>query len=627
MLFRRAGTPAGKGKTMYSRLKLLAVLLPLAFAFPVEAQQLASLDPVMVTATRQPMRTSELLSDVSVIEQEELQQAGHSTLGEILSRQPGIEFYTPGSNGATGSVFMRGTSSGHTLFMIDGMRVNSATLGQMSSWSRIPASQIERIEILRGPASSLYGSDAIGGVIQVFTRQGDGPFHVNAEAGAGSYDTYSASAGFSGRQNDWRYSLNTTTYQTAGFNSIKNPKNSAYNKDRDGFDDQSVSGSLAYSFVKGHEAGASFFYSDGENKYDGGFSKTSAAKDYRNQLAVSNFSTYLKNAFTGDWTSTLRIGYSVDDSENTVNGLQNALFRTDQNLYSWQNDIRTGVGSFLLGVERLDQRVSGTGNFSIDQRIIDSALAGWSGHHEAHRLQANLRYDSNSQFGDKTTGSIAYGYQFTQNWRANIGYGTAFKAPSFNDLYFPLSFGYQGNPDLLPESSRNREAALHYEAGLQHVSLTWFLNRVENLISWSGVTTPVNIGNARLEGATLAYEGQVGSFNLMANYNYLDPRDADTGRQLARRARNYGAVAVGQHLGPWEWRVEMQGSDRRFDTDANTRKLSGYTVTNLYGAYHFAGDWSVFARVNNVFDRDYELAADYATSGLNAFVGVRYSPK
>jgi vitamin B12 transporter len=620
------GRLPGKEESMYPRLKPLAALFPLFAMTPALAQQLASLDPVMVTATRQAMRTSELLSDVTVIEPEELKQAGHSTLGEILSRQPGIEFTTNGSNGATGSVFMRGTASGHTLVLIDGMRVGSASLGQMSSWSRIPASQIERIEILRGPASSLYGSDAIGGVIQIFTRQGDGPFHVDAEAGAGNYDTYSASAGFSGRQDAWRYSLNASSYSTGGFNSIKNPKNAAYNKDRDGFSDQSLSGSLAYTIAKGHEAGASFFYSDGENKYDSS-PKSVAGKDYRNQLAVSSFSTYLKNALTDNWTSTLRVGHSTDDSKNTTNGLQSALFRTDQQQYSWQNDIRTGVGNFLLGVERLEQSVTGTGNFRTDERSINSALVGWNGSYQDHRLQANLRYDNNSQFGDKTTGSIAYGYRFTEHWRANVGYGTAFKAPSFNDLYYPLTFGYQGNPNLLPESSRNREAALHYEAGQHHVSLTWYLNQVENLISWSGVTTPVNIGTARLEGTTLAYEGQVAGFDLNANYNYLDPRDAATGRQLARRASNYGGASVGQHLGPWEWRVELQASDRRFDTDANTRKLAGYALTNVYGAYKFARDWSVFARVNNLFDRNYELAADYATPGLNAFVGIRYSPQ
>ena len=620
---------------MHPRLQTLAALLPFTFSAFAQAEilQVAGLDPVIVTATRQAMRTSELLSDVTVVDSEELAQAGQSTLIEILARQPGIEIATNGSNGTNASLFMRGTNSGHTLVLIDGVRIGSATLGSMSSWSRLPASQIERIEILRGPASSLYGSDAIGGVIQIFTRQGNGPFAVHGEIGGGTYNTGSVNVGFSGRQDGWRYALDAASNQMGGFNAIKNPKNSAFNSDRDSFDNNSFSGSLAYAFAPGHEAGASFFYSDGENKYDSGFSKSSAAQDYRNRLAVSSISVFAKNALTSNWTSTVRLGQGTDDSKNLTDGSQSSLFRTDQTQYSWQNDIKTGIGSFLLGLERLDQSVSGTGNYSVESRSIDSVLAGWSGDYLAHRLQANIRYDDNSQFGGKTTGALAYGYRFTPNWRANIGYGTAFKAPSFNDLYYPLTYGSQGNPKLQPESSRNREAAIHFETGQHQVSLTGFVNQVSNLIAWnetfpgSFAYSPINVGQARLKGATLAWDGRIGSFNLQANYNYLDARDTETGRHLARRANNYGNAAVGQQLGPWEWRVELQASDRRFDNVTNTRKLSGYSVTNLFGAYRFAGNWSVFARVNNVFDRNYELAADFATPGANAFVGVRYSPK
>ena len=602
---------------MNPRLQLLAAVLPLSISHAL-AQN--SLDPMLVTATRQEMRTSELLSDVTVIDREELDAAGHSTLEELLSRQPGIEYGANGSYGAASSLYVRGTNGSHVLLLVDGMRVGSATSGNVS-WSRIPVSQIERIEIVRGPASSLYGSDAIGGVVQVFTRLGAGPLNFQGEAGAGSNDTSSASGGLSGAQNGWRYALNASTYSTGGFNS--KPWSATASKDRDGYWNNSLSGRLGYSFAKGHEAGVSFLHSDGENRYDG----SGASVDWRNRVRVDSFNTFLKNAITDSWTSTLSIGGSTDDSEELKDGARNSVFRTEQVLYAWQNDFRTRFGNFLLGVERLEQKVDTTTKYTTTERTNDSLLAGWNIGYQAHRLQLNLRHDDNSQFGDKTTGSVSYGYRFSPNWRANVGYGTAFKAPTFNDLYYPLNWGYHGNPDLLPESSKNREAALHFETGRQHVSLTWFLNRVENLIVWTN--TPSNVGNARLEGAILAYEGSAAGFDLRANYNLLDAKDADTGQRLARRARHYGTASVGQSIGAWEWRVEQHLSDSRMDYPYGEppKKLAGYALTHLYGAYRLSPDWSVFARVNNLFDREYVLADGYATPGVNAFLGIRYSPK
>ncbi|MDP2882888.1 MAG: TonB-dependent receptor [Azonexus sp.] len=606
---------------MYPRLKPIATLVALSFApaaFAVD--KLASLDPVLITATRQEMRVSEQLADVSVIEREAIDAAGQSTLEEILSRQPGIEYSSNGSFGANSSIFLRGTNSSHVLLLVDGMRMGSATSGS-ASWNRIPASQIERIEILRGPASSLYGSDAIGGVIQVFTRQGDGPLSIYGEVGAGSYDTTAASGGFSGSQNGWRYALNAATYSTAGFNS--RPWTATANKDKDGFWMNSLSGRLAYSFAKGHEAGVSVFYSDGENKYDG----SGAAVDWRNRSSVSSVNAFMKNTLTENWTSTVNIGMSADDSDDLRNGIRNSNFRTDQRLYSWQNDLRTRYGNFLLAAERLEQEIDTTTAYTVRERTNNSLLGGWTLGYEAHRIQANLRRDDNSQFGEKTTGSLGYGYRFSRNWRANASYGTAFKAPTFNDLYYPLSFGFFGNPNLLPENARNREVALHFETGQQHVSLTWYLNRVENLIVWTN--TPSNVGSARLEGITLAYEGVVAGLKVQASYDYLDAKDLDTDRRLARRAQNRVAAAIGQTHGAWEWRVEEQISDDRMDYPFGqpAKKLGGYALTNLYGAYRLAKDWSVFARVNNLFDREYVLADTYATPGMNAFVGIRYSPK
>ena len=603
-------------------IRLSAAAIAVAAAFPATTLAADNEQPiVVVTATRQVTRINEQLSDVTVLERADLENAGQNTVAEILARQPGLEYASNGGPGASSSVYMRGGANAkHTVVLIDGMRVGSASLGQFS-WSRLPASQIERIEILRGPASALYGSDAIGGVIQIFARRGEGPARANVEAGMGTYGTRSLSAGVAGGTAVFNYSLQATHNKTDGFTSRVGP---TYNPDRDGFENNSASANFAYQLAKGHEIGLNLFQSEGSNHYDGTGRKT----DYRNDLSVLSYGLYLKNIFSESWTSTLRAGQSTDKSFDIKNAVASSRFRTIQEQYVWQNDITTRVGRFLLAAERLQQQIDASSTYTQNDRTIDSFIVGWNASFEAHRLQTTLRRDSNSQFGDRNTGSLAYGYQISRAWRASASYGTAFKAPSFNDLYYPLDgFGYEGNPNLKPESSKNREAGLYYGSGGHEASLVWFSNKITDLISWSGRTSPVNIGSASLSGATLAYAGNVAGFKLAANATHQDTKDDSTGNRLARRAANFGTLSVGQKRGKWEWRTELYASGGRFDTDANTTRLGGYSLLNLYGSYSPDRDWSVFARANNVLDKEYVTAGGYETAGANVFFGVRYAPK
>lgn len=608
---------------MSSRFRPLLALAPAAIAAAAFAADHATLDNIVVTATRQPMRTAEILTDVSTIERSDIDGAGHSSLEEILASQPGVEMTSNGSQGAASSLMIRGTNGSHVLLLVDGVRIGSATSGNIA-WSRIPANQIERIEIIRGPASSLYGSEAIGGVIQIFTRQGHGPLRFTAEAGAGSYGTRSTNAGFSGSHDGWRYALNLSQYTTDGFDS--KPEDSKANHDKDGFRNDSASGRLAHEFARGHELAFGFLYSEGKNQYD----SSGIAVDWVNRTRNGAANLTLKNALTGHWNSTLSVGQSIDKSKALKDDVRNSVFDTEQRQYAWQNDIRSSFGNFLLGFERLEQEVDTTSRYARFERSNNSLLAGWNHGFASHRLQASVRHDDNSQFGNKTTGTAAYGYRFTPNWRANVSVGTAFKAPTFNDLYYPLTGKYVGNPALKPESARNQEASLHYETGSQHVSLTWYLNRVEDLIIWpkaGAVIMPTNVSNARIEGSTLAWQGNVGKFNLAASYDWVDAKDGSTGKQLPRRARHSAKASVGQTIGDWEWRAELFANGQRYDDEANTVRMGGYTLAHVYAAYRFAKDWSVFTRINNVFDRDYTLTDGYATPGRNAFVGIRYSPQ
>lgn len=606
--------------------------LAVALANLINPAQAADMAAVVVTATRQPQRVNETLADVTLIDADEIRNAGPTaTVTELLARQPGIEIAQNGGGGTTASVFIRGSNSNHVLLLVDGIRVGSATTGA-PAWEYIPLQQVDHIEIIRGPASSLYGSEAIGGVVQVFTKRGEGHFQPHAEAGYGTWNTSALGAGFSGAHEGWRYSLQVADKRSDSFPSINNPANAAYDPANDAFRTASSSGSLSYSPTPDHELGSNFLYADGWNRFKANFPGP-ASDTYKQKETISAADLYSRNRLTDGWTSTLRIGQSADDGRTYDNGNQYSGIRSTQTQYQWQNDVRLPLGTALLALERNDQRVSSPAtNYALTKRTVNSFLAGWTGDLGAHRLQLNVRQDNNSQFGNKATGLVAYGYRFSPNWRGNLSAGSAFKAPTFNDLYWPGA----GNPNLKPENSQNREAALRYEAGSQQASLTYYHNAVSNLIQWApvnpgnlwGAWLPFNVARATLSGWTLAYAGNLpGDYRLSGSLDIQDPRDDILQKTLQYRTRQAAKLGLARDFGAFDVGGEILASGKRYNDAANRQVLGGYATANAYVNYRVAKDWALFARANNIFDKRYALVRDYATPGANLFVGVRYDPK
>lgn len=606
----------------------LATALAAAFLAGNAAAADAELDPIVVTATRQAARVSDLMADITVIDRDEIEQAGQTTLEQLLARQPGVQYTANGGPGTNSGIFIRGTAPNQSIVLIDGQRFGSATSGD-AALSRIPLSQVERIEILRGPASSLYGADAIGGVIQIFTKRGEGPARFNASTGFGTYNTSDSSVGVSGGNELVSYSLQGGYYATKGVTSIhnKNDPFGEYNRDPDGYRNNSFSGSVSLRPASGHEIGANFLVSNGTSRFDASYPSPAVA-NYRNQQNVANYSVYSRNRFASNWTSTLRVGRSTDDSTgfSQGHGIKDYVFRTDQDQASWQNDIKLPVGTALLAAEYLKQSVSSTTNFTTDERTIRSLLAGWTGSLDQHRFQLNVRRDDNSQFGGKTTGSGTYGYQFTPAWRAHVSYGTAFRAPTFNELYFPNIFGplYAGNPALKPEEAKNAEAGVTWEANGHRLSAVYFHNKIENLI----VGWPLaNVSKATIEGTTLSYSANVGPWSGSIAVDLQRPRDDDSGNHLQRRADQQMSSSLSRRLGDWTVGGEWQVVGKRYDDSANTVRLGGYGLVNLFAEYKLQKDWILFARGNNIFDKYYETVNNFSTLGANVFVGVRYTPQ
>lgn len=600
--------------------RFIAAALAATLAIPCSTFAAGDEAAVVVTATRMPARASELLNDVTVLHREDIEASSATTLPELLSAQPGIELVSNGGAGKTSSLLIRGAESRHTVVLIDGMRVNSATSGD-TAVQHIPLSQIERIEIVRGPVSSLYGSEAIGGVVQIFTKRSEGALTGNVEASIGSRNTSDISAGLSGSTDAIHYALTAGHFQTDGVSVLTNPANSSYNPDSDGYRQDNATGRVGVRIAPGHELAANLFYSDSVSRYD---AYGAGSYDARINQTLQGIGIESRNRLAERWTSTLRISDSMDDMTSHASLTSTSVFRTEQTQAVWQNDFRTPLGDLLAGVERLEQRVASTTGYTAEDRNVDSLLLGYQGHRDAHRLQVSARRDDNSQFGAKTTGMAYYGYQFTPTWRASVGAGTSFSAPTFNQLYYPN----YGNPDLKPERGRNKEASLVWDGGHARASVTWFDNRVSDLIQSVLVSPPYgyaadNVQKAKLSGWTLTAEGGAFGWHTRAALDLLDAKDEETGLKLPRRAREHLALSLARDIGALSLNGEVVASSYRYDDAGNTKRLPGYATVNAGADYRVSADTTVFAHAVNILDKRYELAAGYATTRAGLFVGVR----
>ena len=608
-------------KETFVKIRVLSGLAGVLLAALCSAEELSQLvaPEVVVTATRLAEPQAQAVLPTTVITAEQIAQSGQQTTVEVLQSLGGVEIASNGGMGQPSSVFIRGANSNHTLVLVDGIRLSSATAGT-TALENIPISQIERIEIVAGPMSGLYGSDAIGGVIQIFTKSGKYSPGPNITVGAGSYNTRAVDAGVNTAVKETEFSLNFGYLESDGFDATKSTiPFGLHNPDRDGYRNTNISGKIAHHFGDENEVGVNLFQSEGNTHFDNG-----PTTDDVNHQTLSAYSLFTRIQVVENWHSLLRVGQGED--KLVVTGAIPGFFQTKEPQLTWQNDIKLGPGTAIIGAEYLDQHVSSDTAYTLTDRTIKSVFAGYSGEYGDHGWQANARQDDNSQFGTHITGIVGYAYRLTSGLRLRASAGTAFKAPTFNDLYYP---GFS-NPNLQPERSHNKEAGLDYQLGDHHFRATYFDNRITDLIVFDNTTfLPTNLGQASIKGAELSYQGKWSAYQIQAQVTYQDPIDDTTGQLLQRRARAHGSMSVTRAVGSWRAGAEVVASGARFDSNNEdpTTRMHGYGLVNLIASYTVNKDWLIRARWNNVANREYELAQYYNTPGSNVFVALEYQPK
>ena len=594
-----------------------------AIAQTTLATATTKVDTVIVTATRTPTRVDQALGDVTVIDRGQIEQSAGKTLAELLGQQAGVQFWANGGQGKPSSVSLRGLEARHTLLLIDGVRYSSATLGT-PTWENIPLESIERIEIVRGPLSGLYGSDAVGGVIQIFTRKGKDGLRGNAVATVGSKRYGQLGAGLSFGQGAFDGSVQVQRTENRGFSATNSRVPfDLYNPDNDGFRQNSGNAQLGWKIGGGWRADARILQSDGVTQYDDGLGADAKAK-LRSQVASVN----VGGPVTALWQTNVRVARSTDDYVTLASASPYSdlgKIATVQDQLAWENTIATPVGAAVVIVEQTKQKVSRPGEpFTLSDRNIMGIAAGLNGGAGAHHWQANLRHDKNSQFGSQTTGTAAYGFDLTSAWRIGAAYGTSFVTPTFNQLYYP---GYS-NPKLLPEEGKQSEVNVRWLGNNQQARVTYFDSRIRGYIS-SG-PLPTNIPRTRIDGVTASYETRIANVTLAASVDHVNPRNDSSGspsygKLLPRRVKDSAKLSADVDLGAWRLGGSLAAFGERFEDAANRTRLPGFATLDLRADWRLAKEWSVAFRVNNVTGKKYETVYGYNQPGREGYLTLRYS--
>lgn len=599
-----------------------AILLSAQSSFASESDSLN----IIVTATRTAETAGETLAAVTVITRNDIERQQASSVQSALQGLAGINISNNGGPGKATSLFFRGTESDHMLVLIDGIKVGSATLGR-TAFQHIPIEQIERIEIVRGPLSSLYGSEAIGGVIQIFTRKGGGETKPFFSIGSGSYDTYTASVGVSGGDERGWYSLSASGIDTKGFNACDGKPSpggaGCFTIEPDKDDYSNLSGSLrvGYRFESGLEVDVHALQTIGETEFDGGFVNESES-DQQILGGSMHFSPL------DIWQISLAAGSSKDESDNFKDSVFKSRFETERNTISFQNDLSiTDEHLLTLGIDYQKDRIGGTTSYAVTSRDNKGVYTQYLGTLANQDLQLSLRQDDNEQFGDHTTGNAAWGYALQNGLQFKASYGTAFKAPTFNELYYP---GY-GNANLQPEESRSTELGISGEVNWGRWSSNIYETRVDDLIAYdANISAPGNINQARIRGLEMTFAVQIEGWDFTTNATLLDSENRSPGTQrgnvLPRRAEQSLRFDAVHYVGKHTLGATLFTEGKRYDDLSNTHELSGYSTVDLRAEYALSKDWLLQARVENLFDKEYETAAFFNQPGRGLYMTLRYQP-
>ncbi|MGM0517000.1 MAG: TonB-dependent receptor domain-containing protein [Pseudomonadota bacterium] len=590
---------------------LAAGLICLApFSAPLAEDRLGTIN---ITATREAPAVAPAMPE-TVITREEIERSQARSLEDLLAGRAGLNVTNLGGPGKPSNVSIWGQSASRTAVFVDGVRVGSVSTGQ-AYFEHIPLAQVQRIEIVRGPRSGQWGADAGGGVIQIFTRKGEADgTRLSGSVGAGDRGRREAEAHLGGRQGAFDYSLGVAHRETDGFDAQSDP---ATDPDDDGYERDSVQLQAGYRFGDGGHLRAHATASSAEVEYDG--------DPDNSEIEQRTIGLSASTGRIGFWQLRARTGRHIDDQDSYKGELFFSRFDTQRDTLFVANDFFVDESTTVtLGADQTDDKVSADLPYTTEKYEEDSrrnqALFAQVNTAIGDRLdlQGALRRDFNEQFGTANTGSLDLAYRLTDDWTLSAGHGTSFTAPSFNLLYYPFGFG---NPDLEPEHTRTTRAGISWSEGPASVELAGFRSRIRGFITPG--ENPDNIDRSEIRGAEFTGSLELERWHAAVALTYLSTENEETGERLPRQPRWSGRLDIDRELGAFSVGTSIHGQSQS-DGGQWAEDNQGFVTADLRGSYRIARNWRIEARVENLFDRDYQVVRGYNQASRGAFVSLRY---
>ncbi len=586
---------------------------------------------VVVTATRVEQAAAQTVAHATVIEREQIERAQTADLASLLAREAGLQLSSNGGPGQTGSLFIRGAPSAQLLLLVDGVPFTRQDASGSLGFEHLMLDQIERIEIVRGNVSAVYGSGAVGGVVQVFTRAGGGAPSASAKVEGGSRGTARVAASLASGSGGTRFALGMSGLRTAGFSAIDTTQAPAANPDRDGYRNVSLTAAASHTLAAQHSIGAQALLSDARVDYDSGFATPADTQSSRTR--IGSLALWADNLLAPTWRSRVTLSHLQDRGRFVESGAFgfSAQYTTTTQVLNWLNTVQLdSTWRATAGLEHQRQNIDtddGFGGLYDKSRSTNALFAGLTGHAGSHRLQANLRHDQIGGTGSKASGYLGWGYELGAGFGLRASGSTAFNAPPLGYLHAP----FFGNPQLRPENARSAELGLEFAQGAQRLRATLFDSRVRDEFEYDFATNQFgNLARTRNRGLEVSAQGRVsnsagnpvGGLEWRASFTSQNPKDANTGAQRLRRSKTLASLSLVQNLAAWKLGADLRHVGAR--SEVGGVALAAYSLLDFTAQRELSKSLVAFARIENAADTRYQTAAGYQQAPRGFFAGLRW---